>query len=197
MTQLLDALAISFDLPILDWIQAHMQCGFLDFIMPIITMFGDGGVFWIAWAVLLLFFRKHRSTGAAMGVALLMGLVICNMILKPIVGRIRPFDFQELHFQKEIIMLLDKSTIHDFSFPSGHTIASFEASVVLMLRNKKMGIPALILAVLVAFSRLYLYVHYPSDVIVSMILGTCFAFLANAIVNRVEPKLTAKGKFAK
>ena len=190
MLALLDSLAVSFDLPILEWIQANMQSGFMDFIMPIITLFGSGGVFWIAWALILLLTKKYRSTGAAMGLALLFGVIVCNAILKPCICRMRPYDFQELHFAKEIVLLVGPQS--DKSFPSGHTIACFEAAVVLMLRNKKMGIPAMVLAVLVSFSRLYLYVHYPTDVIASVILGTAFAFAANAIVNALEPKIVAR-----
>ena len=177
----LNSLAISFDLPILDWIAAHLQCGFLDFIMPCITLLGDGGIFWIACAVILLFTKKYRKTGLGMGAALILGLIVCNMILKPWVGRIRPYDLQE-RLGNTIPLLIERQ--HDFSFPSGHTFASFEAATVLMLHNKKLGIPALILACLIAFSRLYLYVHYPTDVITSVILGTAFGFLGNWLVNK-------------
>ena len=177
----LNSLAVSFDLPILDWIAAHLQCGFLDFIMPCITLLGDGGIFWIACAVILLFTKKYRKTGLGMGAALILGLIVCNMILKPWVGRIRPYDLQE-QLGNTIPLLIERQ--HDFSFPSGHTIASFEAATVLMLHNKKLGIPALILACLIAFSRLYLYVHYPTDVITSVILGTAFGFLGNWLVNK-------------
>ena len=69
MLALLNQLAVSFDLPILDWIQAHLQCGFLDAVMPIVTLFGEGGIFWIAWAVLMLVFPKTRKTGIAMAIA--------------------------------------------------------------------------------------------------------------------------------
>ena len=82
-------------------------------------------------------------------------------------------------------------TPHDFSFPSGHTIASFEASVALYKHNKRLGIPALILACLIAFSRMYLYVHYPTDVIASVILGSFFAVLGYRIVNAVEAKIAS------
>ena len=177
----LNSLAVSFDLPILDWIAAHLQCGFLDFIMPCITLLGDGGIFWIACAVILLFTKKYRKTGLGMGAALILGLIVCNMILKPWVARIRPYDLQE-QLGNTIPLLIERQ--HDFSFPSGHTIASFEAATVLMLHNKKLGIPALILACLIAFSRLYLYVHYPTDVITSVILGTAFGFLGNWLVNK-------------
>ena len=195
MTGILNQLAVSFDLPILEWIQANMQNGFLDFIMPIITLFGDAGIFWIAWSVLLILFPRTRKIGLGMGFALMMGLVLCNMTLKPLVARVRPYDFQLSEFKKVIPLLIDAQ--HDFSFPSGHTIASFEAAVVLLKNSKKMGIPAMILAVLIAFSRMYLYVHYPTDVIASIILGTILAFIGDAIAAKVAPKLGArkKGKY--
>ena len=172
---LLDSMAVGFDLPILDWIAANLWCPFLDTVMPVITMFGDGGIFWIAISVLLILTKKHRRTGLGMGFALVMGLLVCNIILKPGVARIRPYDFQMEYFAKEIQLIA--GGMHDFSFPSGHTIASFEACTALMLGNKKFGIPATVLAVLVAFSRLYLYLHYPTDVIASVILGTVFGIL--------------------
>ena len=187
---LLDSLAVSFDLPILDWIAANLWCPFLDVVMPIITMFGDAGIFWIAVSVLFMITKKHRKTGIGMALALVMGLLICNIWLKPTVARIRPYDFQMEYFMKEIPLLA--GTMHDFSFPSGHTIASFEGAVVILLNNKKLGIAAVILAVLIAFSRLYLYVHYPTDVIVSIILGTAFAFLGNYLAKKVYDKLPEK-----
>ena len=75
MTELLRSLALSFDLPILDWIQAHLQSGFLDTVMPIITLFGEGGIFWIAWAVILLIIPKTRKIGLSMLIALVLGLL--------------------------------------------------------------------------------------------------------------------------
>ena len=189
---LLNSLAVSFDLPILDWIQANLQSGFLDFIMPIITLFGDDGIFWIAWAVLLLFFPKTRKIGLGMGIAMALGLLICNVTLKPLIQRPRPYDFQWDMYGREILLLTER--MHDFSFPSGHTIASFEASVVLLKNSKKMGIPALILAILIAFSRLYLYVHYPTDVIFSVFAGILFAFVGDALAGLIMKKVPAKKK---
>ena len=190
---LLNSLAVSFDLPILDWIQAHLQCTFLDKAMPIVTLFGDGGVFWILVAVALLFFAKYRKTGFSMGMALILGLLVCNIFLKPQVARIRPYNFQLQEYGREITLLV--KGLNDYSFPSGHTIASFEAAVVLLKYSKKMGIPALIIAIAVSFSRLYLYVHYPSDVLVSMVLGTLFAFLGCALANLIKLPSVKKGKF--
>ena len=185
-------LAENFDLPILNWIAANLWCPFLDAVMPVITVLGDAGIFWIAIAVVLLFFPKTRKIGLGMGAALVMGLLICNCMLKPMIARIRPYDYQLEHFGVTIKLLIEAQ--HDFSFPSGHTIASFEAATVILLHNKKFGIPAMVLACLIAFSRLYLYVHYPTDVIFSIILGTAFAFIGNFLAQKVMDKLPKKLK---
>jgi undecaprenyl-diphosphatase len=201
MLDLLNSLAVSFDLPILEWIQANLQSGLLDTIMPIITMLGDGGIFWIVCSVLFTLHPKTRRMGIAMAIAMAMGLVICNMILKPVVGRMRPYDYQINILGKTWNDLLVAGkllvdTPHDYSFPSGHTIACFEASVAIMLSNKKLGIPALIIAVLVAFSRMYLYVHYPTDVIASIFLGSLFAVIGHIVAQRMKmPTISKNGKY--
>jgi undecaprenyl-diphosphatase len=117
-----------------------------------------------------------------MGAALVIGLLLCNVTMKPLFARIRPYDYQLEHFGVTIKLLIEAQ--HDFSFPSGHTIASFEAATVLLIHNKKAGIPAMILACLIAFSRLYLYVHYPTDVITSIILGIGIGILGNWLVQK-------------
>ena len=186
--------AVSFDLPVLDWIQMNLQSPFMDKFMPIITVFGDAGIFWMIVAALLFIFPKTRRTGLGMAIAMMIGLLVCNVTLKPMVARIRPYDLQA-EFGVTINLLCGLQ--HDFSFPSGHTIASFEAAVVMLRNSKKLGIPAMILAVLISFSRLYLYVHYPTDVIASVILGTLFALIGNALAGLIAPKLGAgkKGKY--
>ena len=176
------SMAEAFDLPILDWIAANLKCGFLDFLMPLITLLGDAGIFWIACSVVMILIPKTRKTGLSMGISLLIGLLVCNVTLKPLVGRMRPYDYQWQFFQKEITLLVEG--LHDYSFPSGHTIASFEAATALLIGNKKLGIPAMILAVLIAFSRLYLYVHYPTDVLASIVLGIGIAFLGTFLVKK-------------
>ena len=192
---LLNNCAIAFDLPILEWIQDNLQSGLMDTIMPIITAFGNGGIFWIACAVLLMFIPKTRRIGFGMGFALAMGLLICNIILKPGVARIRPYDLQET-LGVTIDLLIKRS--HDFSFPSGHTIASFEACTVMMLGSKKLGIPATLLAILIAFSRLYLYVHYPTDVIFSIFAGILIAIIGNLIAKKIPlGKFGKKGRYEK
>lgn len=186
--------AISFDLPVLDWIQANLKSSVMDTVMPIITVFGDAGIFWMVVSALLFIFPKTRRTGLGMAIAMMIGLIVCNVTLKPLVARIRPYDLQA---ELGVTIQLLGERMHDFSFPSGHTIASFEAAVVMLKNSKKMGIPAMILAVLISFSRLYLYVHYPTDVIASVILGTLFALIGNALAGLIAPKLGAgkKGKY--
>lgn len=179
---ILSYLAEHFDLPILDWIAEHLRCGFLDAVMPLITKLGDAGIFWILLAVVLIILPKYRKAGLSMGVALLLGLLVCNVTLKPLIGRMRPYDYQLEVFGREIALLIPP--LHDASFPSGHTIASFEGATALLLYDKKLGIPAMILAALIAFSRLYLYVHYPTDVLAAVVLGIGFAFLGKYLVEQ-------------
>ena len=187
-------LAENFDLPVLDWIAENLQCAFLDFIMPLITLLGDAGIFWIAVAAVLLLFPKYRKAGLSMGIALMIGLLVCNVTLKPLVQRIRPYDYQLEHFGVQIKLLIDAQ--HDFSFPSGHTIASFEAATALLVHNRKLGIPAMVLAVLIAFSRMYLYVHYPTDVLASVILGIGIAFLGCFLAQKIYDLWAAKKRTA-
>ena len=183
---LFSLLAEHFDLPVLDWIAANLWCPALDAIMPVITALGDAGIFWMAIAAALLLSRKTRRVGVGMGIAMLTGLLLCNATLKPLCQRPRPYDYQYDVFGKLIPLIIERQ--HDFSFPSGHTIASFEAAGVIALNNKKWGIGALVLACLIAFSRLYLYVHYPTDVLVSIVLGLTLALLGNWLSRRIPDR---------
>ena len=175
---------LSFDFAILDWIQANLRCAALDVIMPLITHLGKSGIFFIVCAVLMLFFPKWRKTGWSIGVALLLGLIVCNIIVKPLVGRIRPYDM------KYVQLLI--SPEKDFSFPSGHTIAAFEFATAFAINKPKWKIPVFVLAVLIAFSRLYLYMHYPTDVFTSVILGIIFGILGTVIVNAIYKAIERK-----
>lgn len=171
----------AFEIPILDFIQKYFRCAFLDWFMPLITRLGDGGILWIALAVLFMILPRYRKMGFMMAIALILGLMVGNLTLKPLIGRMRPYDYNS-GFE----LLIEG--LSDYSFPSGHTLASFEGAVVILLNNKKLGIPALILAIFIAFSRLYLYVHYPSDVLAGALLGTLFAFLSVGFINYLSKK---------
>lgn len=176
-----------FEIGILDWIQDVFRCAFLDWFFPLVTKLGDHGLFWILLAVLLLCFKKTRATGCMMGAALLCGLVVGNMTMKPLFARIRPY---EANVTGEIDLLVER--LSDYSFPSGHTLASFEGATVLMIRDKRLGIPALVIAILVALSRLYLYVHYPTDVLTGAVLGILFGVFGVWVVRFVWKKITGK-----
>ncbi len=175
-----------FELGILDAIKNTVGCALLDFIMPLITLLGEDGIFFIALAVVMLFSKKTRKTGIMIGGALLLGFIVGNLTMKPLFARMRPYDFNEA-FDKSTMLV---EALSDYSFPSGHTLALFEGCTVLFLTQKKyIGIPALCTAALVAFSRLYLYVHYPSDVLVGAVLGVTFAIVSYVVVNWVYKKL--------
>lgn len=168
-----------FEIGWLDAIQ-NLKCGLLDAVLPVVTAFADHGLGWIAVAVLLLFFKRTRKTGLMAGMALIIGLVLVNIIMKPLFGRVRPYDVNEA--MRAFLLV---APLTDGSFPSGHTLASFEVATVLMIREKRFGIPALVLAVLIAFSRLYLYVHYPTDVFCAIVLGIVFGILGVIIVDKI------------
>lgn len=171
---------MDFEFAILDFIaKFHTELG--DQILPIISSFGNGGIGWIILSVLLLFFPKTRKAGLAMGIALIFCLLIGNVTLKPLVDRARPYSYFP-----EMTLLIPP--LSDASFPSGHTFASFAASTALFLHHRKSGTAALILAIIIAFSRLYLYVHFPTDVLAGMILGVASGFTAYKITNWYRDK---------
>jgi len=178
------------ELPILDWIRENLGCAFLDAVMPVLTFLGNGGWFCIATAVVMLFFRRTRKTALMTGMALILGLLICNIILKPTVARIRPYDV------KGNIDSLLIAAQHDFSFPSGHTTAFFEMATVFMIRDRRFGIPALVMAFIIAFSRMYLYVHYPTDILGGIVVGTLCGVLGYLIVGKLWHMIGEKKGFA-
>ena len=168
-----------FELMIMDNVNSLVHCQIMDTLMPVITRLGDGGAVWIVLCLVLLVFPKTRKIGAAIGISLLIEIICCNLILKPLVARPRPFDINE-----GISLLIARPD--DYSFPSGHTGASFAATSVLWRCDSKLKVPALILAVLIAFSRMYLYVHYPSDILTGMLLGTAAGIAGTVILERAE-----------
>lgn len=164
-------------------IQEYVRTPLLNKIMVLITTLGNGGMIWIAATIVLLIPKKTRKIGIMSGVALLGSLIINNNIIKNIVQRPRPFvTFTDLH-----ILI---PTPSEFSFPSGHTSSSFAAAGVLYSNlPKKVGIPAVILAGLIGLSRLYVGVHYPTDVIAGIIMGVLLSAGAEQLVNFASKKL--------
>lgn len=152
------------DFGILDFIRHNMSCDLLDFLMPKITMLGELGIIWIILSLILIINKKYRKYGILMLVGMTAGVIIGNLILKNIVTRFRPC------WIENIPLLISNPS--DYSFPSGHTLSSVIGAFMLTAANRKFGYFAIPLAALIAFSRLYLYVHFPTDVLASVILGT-------------------------
>lgn len=181
----------TFESGILLWIQENLR-GAWDKIVVFITFLGDAGWFWIALTVLLLIIRKTRIRALGPAFALAIDVIVCNVTLKNLFMRPRPyvsFDF--------LVPLghLDNET----SFPSGHTCSSFAAAAAIyFMYGKKAGIPAFILASLISLSRLYVGVHYPTDilagVIVGVLCGLAGAAICKAITKKVEKKKATEQK---
>ena len=176
------------DMWILQQIQMYLRCDFLDIIMPLVTMLAEGGILEIILCVVLLCLPKTRKFGFKMSLALVLGLLVGNAALKNLVARPRPYDVMPY-----VELLVPKKL--DFSFPSGHTLAAFECAGVVWLNCKrKTAIAVIVAAFLVAFSRLYLFMHYPTDVLAGTVLGLCFAYLADFAVDTVAEMPRFKNK---
>lgn len=148
----------------------NLRCEILDRAMVFISALGNSGIIWIIIGLIMVCLKKYRKCGVAVLIALIACLIFGNGILKNLVGRHRPC------WADESIKLLI-AVPRDYSFPSGHTFSSFAATFCIIHFHKKEGIAALVLAVLIAFSRLYLFVHYPTDILGGIVLGFFNALL--------------------
>lgn len=170
------------DMSILLWIQEHLRIAALTPFWKVITFLGNGGWFWLVAAAVLLISKKTRRVGITALLSITIGFLITNVLLKNIVARPRPFDAYT-----EIIPLITRPT--DFSFPSGHTCASFACALVFFrMLPKKYGVPAVVLAGMVAFSRLYLGVHYPGDVLGGFLVAAFASTLAYHLMQAYHKK---------
>ncbi len=152
------------DNKLLSLIQRRMRCAALDRIMPAITSLGTCGFIWAIVTVVFLRLRMYRKAGLILFLTLAVCGLLTNLLLKPLVARPRP-----CHIAPEVPLLVPCPM--DYSFPSGHTMSSFAAALVISSANLNLGICAFILAVLISYSRLYLFVHYPSDVLAGSLFG--------------------------
>ncbi len=169
------------EIAILDFIRENLVCEPITPIMKVITFLGNAGWFWILIGVALLIPKRTRAIGVSVCIALIFSLIFCNLTLKPIVARTRPYDIVE-----GLELLISRPS--DFSFPSGHSSASFAAAVAILMQNRKYGLCAIITASLIAFSRLYFYVHFPSDVLAGIILGSACGVAAHYVTKFIKKK---------
>lgn len=199
-----------FDGNLLIGIQQALNADWLTPIMKLITMLGEDGIFWIAVCLVLLLFRRTRRLGVICTVSLLFTFIACNLCLKPAVDRIRPW----VTFQMVNPMLPPPG---DASFPSGHSANAMGPAWAMFLATMsvrtaegrsydevrclgwkgdgvsprmmhRLGIAAVVLAVLIGISRLYLGMHYPSDVACGLLLGMIVATAVYRVIIRTEDK---------
>lgn len=183
---------LNFDLSVFQWIQS-IQNEFLDALMVGITTLGNGGAVFIVIGLVLLISKKYRKAGLAVIIALLVMLLCNDLFLKEFFARPRPFNLLETDPEKYAFWgkayiypeLISKPT--SFSFPSGHTASAFAAAIALLWHNRKIGVPVTIFSALMGFSRIYVEVHYCTDVIAGVVSGIICAFIAVLIVKYLFP----------
>ncbi|MDO4541216.1 MAG: phosphatase PAP2 family protein [Bacillota bacterium] len=171
-----------WEIQFLQWLQTNVVWDWLTPIMEFCTKMGNAGLIWVAVTVALLIFPSTRKYGLIAALSLVLNLLLCNICLKPMIGRIRPFNVTDVD------LLIP--TPGDYSFPSGHTSASFAVALPVYFWNKKAGIIAIIFGALIAFSRMYFFVHYPTDILGGLLVGLASAYIAKFIVERYSKKLS-------
>ena len=173
-----------FDEGALWWIAQHLRMSWLDPLVKFYTSLGNGGLCFIAVALLLLVFHQTRKAGATALTALAFGAAVTNLTIKPLITRPRPWVVME-----DFVCLVTSSDPN--SFPSGHTTAAFAFGVALFLtvRPKWAKAAALTAAALMGLSRLYVGVHFPTDVLAGAVIGTCCGILASWVVRRVSERI--------
>lgn len=167
------AITLSIDRCILEFIQTYMHTPFLDKVMPLTTKLGNFGTIWIVISLILILSKKYRKAGILAIYSLLIAAILGEGIIKNIIARPRPF-----MKMLDIDLLIPKPT--SYSFPSGHTASSIAAAMAYakMIEDKRIVIALVLLACTIAFSRLYLMVHYPTDILGGIVLGVLSSKLA-------------------
>lgn len=172
------------DHEILIFIQENLRFDWLTEPTVFVSHLGDHGKIWIILCLILLLFKRTRKAGFCGLIALLINLLITNVTLKPMIGRVRPYEqFNDL------LLLLEKQK--DFSFPSGHTSSSFAAAWAIFqmdrdgVKRKILGMAVMFLAIWIAWSRLYVAVHFPTDVLAGALIGIFSAWAAGKIIQAV------------
>ena len=168
------------DYTLLGWVHEAFSSGFWARVMPFVSFIGNWGMVWVFAACLLLCTRKYRLHGLAVLIALGVGFLIGNLLLKPLIARVRPV----WPYATPALLFPGPK---GFSFPSGHALSSFAAATVLTLADRRFGWLAFPLACLIALSRLALYVHFPSDVFAGAVLGALDGVCVHQLVAKFIP----------
>lgn len=177
------------DFSILYWIQDNLRNSFMDFVMPLFSNLQDGGLIWISIAVVMLFFKRTRYCGIAVLFAMGIDTLITEYGIKNIVCRVRPCNLVD-----DVNMLVKKPT--SYSFPSNHSASAFAGAVAVMLTIKKKAwtIPAFVFSGIISFSRMYVFVHFPSDVFAGILLGSTVSVLVCYLMKKTGFKALLERK---
>ena len=179
---------MALDWNILNGIQELLKSDFMDTLLPMVTSLGNAGIIWIIIGLCMTISKKYRKTGIFVLVGMLMGLIIGNGLVKNLVARPRP-----CWLNPDFKLLIENPT--DYSFPSGHTQSSFIAATIITMKHRKLGWVVIPLAVLIAFSRLYLYVHFPSDVLGGAVMGILIALGTVVIGETINRRIKMQNKY--
>ncbi len=192
MGNLLDNVFYNFDYSLLAFFhELALNCG--DILTPIskfLAIIGNLPLLVLGYvAIILIFIKKYRKKGITMLLAIILGAIITSVIVKPLVLRQRPYQ-SDVEVFKTWWQFVGSATEEDSSFPSGHSCAAMAGSLAFLLssKNKKYAWLIMIYPLLMACSRIYLCVHYPSDVLAGLAIGCISAILANLIVNKIYTK---------
>ena len=181
----------SFDLAVAEFAAAVAKnCRFLTTPLKIITLSGTAGAIFIVAAAILIIFGRTRTAGIKAGGALLVGFILTNLLLKNIIARPRPYEDVTSRFF-EIWQNAGSLKESDFSFPSGHTTAAMAFGVSLFISlNKKYSWALLLIPLVMGFTRIYFCVHYASDVLGGMVVGTVAAILSQLVFDFISKKIS-------
>ena len=167
----------------------YESCGsWLTPVMEFISLLGKGGIFLIILSLILLTRKSTRRIGTAMAIGLALGALLVNLWLKVVIARPRPYaDVESLYYP--LWQMLGSHLESDFSFPSGHTNAAFAAMIPLfILGRKSWSWIALVFGIFMGISRIYLVVHFPSDVLGGIITGTLAGLIGTLIAINLPGK---------
>lgn len=187
---------LPFDKAVFEWVGQIFNYGISSVVSPImtfITHLGDSGIIWILLAVVLLIFKKTRKIGLAVACALLVMEVGNNLVLKTLFARPRPFNLEEWQSWFVFPELISRPS--SFSFPSGHTSSAFAAATALIASKKaRFIVPAYIFAAIMGFTRIYVHVHYCTDVLFGALVGVIYGLIGIGICTLIVKIINEKTK---
>lgn len=194
MEQFFTTIQNAFDWPVFKWVETNFWCPANDVFFKIITTLGNGGIIWILTALLLMCFKKYRKYGVMLICGLVIMLFTNNIVLKNLIARPRPYNTVGAPDWYSFRYIVAKET--SYSFPSGHASSSILAVIPIWKAKYRWGIYALILALLICFSRVYIEIHFCSDILAAMFVGIIYGILGcilgKFLFDRFDDKLIGR-----